>query len=99
MSLHVIRRIDGKFSDAFRLLTFVGHLNLPRHVMNPETVYSFTVWNHQADRQQLAPRKATRQAIRQIGGKVLEETEEQIDPERLDGNGFLMPIDEKGMSA
>ena len=67
--------------------------------MNFAMVYSFTVWNQGAGEQQVAPRKATREAISQIGGKVLEETEEVVDLKRVDGNGFLKPINEGEIGA
>jgi hypothetical protein len=53
-------------------------------------VYAFVLWSQEAGENKLGLRKATRETILSIGGKILEETQQEVDTQELDGNGFVL---------
>lgn len=53
------------------------------------TVYSFTRYDINEDKNPPKPRKATLKAIKSCQGAPIEDTAEEVDEARLDGNGFL----------
>ena len=53
------------------------------------TVYEFLIRDQNSGELVRAPRKATREAIKLIGGRPLLSSAERVDESRLDGNGFL----------
>ena len=60
--------------------------------MKMVTVYSFKRWDQEASEMKAAPRKATREAILICDGVLIEDTAEDVDEARLDGNGFLRDL-------
>ena len=57
--------------------------------MTTVVVYSFVVWNHRTGRNEVAPRKATAEAIATADGTAIRETSEEVEERLLDGNGFF----------
>lgn len=57
------------------------------------TVYSFKACDPITSEMKTAPRKATREAIQMCQGVPIEDTAEEVDEARLDGNGFLLDTD------
>lgn len=57
--------------------------------MEKITVYYFESYDIVSDKTVRSPRPATRDAITQCGGVILEDTAQNVDASQLDGNGFL----------
>ncbi|MEK8033960.1 hypothetical protein AACH06_24305 [Ideonella sp. DXS29W] len=56
------------------------------------SVYSFRVYHGHCESPELAPFKATREAILALGGQVLEGTDEDVPPDELDADGHFRRI-------
>lgn len=52
------------------------------------TVYSFKGYDPESREMKTAKRKATREAIQMCKGAPIEDTAEEVDEARLDGDGF-----------
>jgi hypothetical protein len=52
------------------------------------TVYSFKHLDEHHNKDVIAPRKATREAIKRAQGIVIEESAQVVDESELDGSGF-----------
>jgi hypothetical protein len=64
-----------------------------RQDAQPVTVYAFMTLDHGFETPELAPFKATREAIQtRFSGQVLEGTAQQVDAELLDGEGRLLRV-------
>jgi hypothetical protein len=64
------------------------------------TVYNFKVWDAQSGDYVMPKRKSPRERIRSIGGEVITETAERIDPNDLDDHGRYDPsLTEDGTAA
>jgi hypothetical protein len=50
-------------------------------------VYSFRKFDMEADENRVGARKATRHAIQTVKGELIEETEEEVADNELDGDG------------
>jgi len=57
--------------------------------MQKVKVYYFTTYNIMTDETKRMPRPATLEAISAARGTAIEETVQEVDISRLDGNGFL----------
>jgi hypothetical protein len=55
------------------------------------TVYHFQVWDQGKGRAFIPRRKSTPQRIKQIGGELIPDTAQEIDPSRLDKFGRYDP--------
>jgi hypothetical protein len=62
----------------------------PEDLVNMEaaTVHAFWVWDHNLGDNVRAPRMATLEAIKRVGGVPVEGTARSVDAADLDGNGF-----------
>lgn len=58
-------------------------------------VYNFKIWDQGAGDYMLAPRKATGGFIEAVGGEIIPDTEEQIDPSKFDPEGRYGPLPER----
>jgi hypothetical protein len=57
--------------------------------MRTVTVYAFQIADKDLNSNVIAPRKATREAIEQLRCTPIMDTAEEVEPSRLDGNGFV----------
>jgi hypothetical protein len=55
------------------------------------TVYAFTAYDIETDKQDPRPVKATRETIERIGAVIIEASVEEIDASLLDGQGYYRP--------
>ena len=53
------------------------------------TIYRFRKYDVTTDENKVRPLRATREAIENLKGEIIEESAEEIDSSLLDGNGFL----------
>lgn len=53
------------------------------------SVYRFEMYDIESDRSSIRPLRATREAIDRFGGKIIEESREEIDQSELDADGCL----------
>ncbi|MBT9594850.1 MAG: hypothetical protein IV094_02530 [Vitreoscilla sp.] len=59
---------------------------------NVVTVYSFRVYTGHAERPQVSPHKATKEAIVQLGGELLKGTAQQVPARALDPQGHFRRV-------
>jgi len=57
--------------------------------MGMTTIYRFKKYNINTDENKIRPLRATREAIENLQGEIIEESAEEIDSGLLDDNGFL----------
>lgn len=56
------------------------------------TVYSFRIYTGHAERPQVSPHKATREAILELGGEVLNGTAQDVPQSALDTQGHYRRV-------
>ena len=53
------------------------------------TVYRYKSYDVSTDKNNVRPLRATRAAIEEIRGEIIEDSAEEIESSLLDGNGFV----------